>query len=84
MSAPPLFSPSPTIRRLRLLELPRLTWREKGIATVMDEVYQLAGALGERKTLADMQQKGAYPQRGLEQRLGRAMLQFVGKIPAHQ
>ncbi|KAJ1155902.1 hypothetical protein NDU88_008627 [Pleurodeles waltl] len=35
----------------------RLKWCEKGIASVMDEVFQMAGTLGERKTLADMQQK---------------------------
>ncbi|KAJ1091563.1 hypothetical protein NDU88_004682 [Pleurodeles waltl] len=34
-----------------------MKWREKGIAVVMDEVYQLAGALEKRKTLADRQQK---------------------------
>ncbi|KAJ1181175.1 hypothetical protein NDU88_006385 [Pleurodeles waltl] len=40
-----------------LFNLKRLKWREKGIATVMDEVYQMTGALGERKTLADMHLK---------------------------
>ncbi|KAJ1203142.1 hypothetical protein NDU88_006936, partial [Pleurodeles waltl] len=55
---PELLQPSNDLMRPpAMFNLKRLKWREKDIAAEMDEAYQMAGSLEERKTRADMHQK---------------------------